>query len=184
MSEADALNLSGGLTQNDFALFGLTPSFDLDKPMLERLRQSLLRQVHPDRFSAEGSAAQRIAMQWTVRINEAYARLKDPLSRATYLCHLNGVNTSARPTLSPDMLMQQMQWREELDEANASDVLALIQKAKSFFDQGLAQLHALCDQQAAWDDVLKHVQGLMFVQKFIQDVQARLDRDWDESLDV
>jgi molecular chaperone HscB len=28
-------------------------------------------------------------MQWSVRINEAYQRLKDPLRRASYLCELH-----------------------------------------------------------------------------------------------
>jgi molecular chaperone HscB len=37
--------------------------------------------VHPDRFAAQGAAAQRVAMQWSVRVNEAYQRLKDPLQR-------------------------------------------------------------------------------------------------------
>ena len=58
-------------------------------------------------------------MQWSVRINEAYQRLKDPLRRAAYLCELGGAsiqaeNNTAMPTA---FLMQQMSWREALDEA-------------------------------------------------------------------
>ena len=34
----------------------------------------------PDRFGR--GAARRVAMQWAVRVNEAYQRLKDPLQRA------------------------------------------------------------------------------------------------------
>jgi molecular chaperone HscB len=49
---------------------------------------SMQREAHPDRFAAQGAAAQRVAMQWSVRINEAYQRLKDPLKRAAYLCEL------------------------------------------------------------------------------------------------
>ena len=47
--------------------------------MLDARWRALQAQVHPDRFAAEGAAAQRVAMQWAVRVNEAYRRLKDPL---------------------------------------------------------------------------------------------------------
>ena len=56
--------------------------------MLDARWKELQREAHPDRFAAHGAAAQRLAMQWSVRINEAYQRLKDPLKRAAYLCEL------------------------------------------------------------------------------------------------
>jgi len=61
--------------------------------------RALQAEVHPDRFAAEGAAAQRIAMQWAVRVNEAYRRLKDPIKRAAYLCELNGAAIEPRTTL-------------------------------------------------------------------------------------
>jgi molecular chaperone HscB len=85
--------------------------------------KELQREAHPDRFAAQGAAAQRVAMQWSVRINEAYQRLKDPLKRAAYLCELHGApiqaeNNTAMPAR---FLMQQMEWREALDEAQQDE---------------------------------------------------------------
>jgi Fe-S protein assembly co-chaperone HscB len=56
--------------------------FALDRAVLDTRWRALQAEVHPDRFAADGASAQRVAMQWSVRVNEAYRRLKDPLARA------------------------------------------------------------------------------------------------------
>jgi molecular chaperone HscB len=58
-------------------------------------------------------------MQWSVRINEAYQRLKDPLKRAAYLCELAGapVRAEDNTAMPAAFLMQQMEWREALEDA-------------------------------------------------------------------
>ena len=78
------------LQSNDFALFGVPEQFAQDTAQLAERWKTLQKEAHPDRFAAQGAAAQRVAMQWSVRINEAYQRLKDPLKRAAYLCELHG----------------------------------------------------------------------------------------------
>jgi len=107
------------LQSTDFELFELPEQFGQDRAVIDARWKDLQRQAHPDKFVAQGGAAQRLAMQWSVRINEAYARLKDPLKRAAYLCELHGApiqaeNNTAMPAA---FLMQQMQWREALEEA-------------------------------------------------------------------
>eukprot|EP01032_Pedospumella_encystans_P018833 gene18833-21428_t len=92
-----------------------------DRAQLDARWKALQREAHPDRFAAEGAAAQRVAMQWSVRINEAYQRLKDPLKRAAYLCEMQGApvqaeNNTAMPAA---FLMQQMEWRESLEDTDS-----------------------------------------------------------------
>ena len=72
------------IDDDDFTLFGLAERFALDTALLDQRRRELQVRVHPDRFAAQGAAAQRIAMQWSVRVNQAYRRLKDPLLRAKF----------------------------------------------------------------------------------------------------
>ena len=115
------------LQASDFELFGLPSAFSLDRAQLDLQWKSLQREAHPDRFASEGATAQRIAMQWSVRINEAYNRLKDPLKRAAYLCELNGaaVNAENNTSMPPAFLMQQMEWREALDDYKAVKVVVI-----------------------------------------------------------
>ena len=113
------------LQSDDFELMGLPRQFVLDRDLLDARWKELQKQAHPDRFSAEGGVAQRIAMQWSVRINEAYQRLKHPLKRAAYLCELYGVPVRAEDNtaMPAAFLMQQMEWREALEEAETEDAI-------------------------------------------------------------
>ncbi len=114
---------------DDFTLLGLPRTFALERAQLDAAWKALQARVHPDRFAAEGAASQRVAMQWAVRVNEAHQRLKDPLKRAAYLCELAGVpvNAENNTAMPGAFLMQQMQWREALEEAgSAADVRALM----------------------------------------------------------
>lgn len=74
--------------------------------------------VHPDRFATGSAAEKRVAMQWSSQANEAYRILKDPMSRARYLCELAGIDlqTETSTVMSPDFLMRQMSWHEQLDQ--------------------------------------------------------------------
>ncbi|HEU6455943.1 MAG TPA: Fe-S protein assembly co-chaperone HscB, partial [Roseateles sp.] len=113
------------LTDNDFQLFGLPETQAQVRADIDARWKALQAEVHPDRFAAEGAAAQRVAMQWAMRVNEAYQRLKDPLKRAAYLCELRGApvqaeNNTQMPTA---FLMQQMEWREALDDAGSETAL-------------------------------------------------------------
>ncbi|MDP2742243.1 MAG: Fe-S protein assembly co-chaperone HscB, partial [Hydrogenophaga sp.] len=101
------------LQSNDFEIFGLAPGFAVDRAALDERWKALQREAHPDRFSTADAQAQRQAMQWSVRINEAYQRLKDPLKRASYLCELHGAPIGAEDNtaMPAAFLMQQMEWR-------------------------------------------------------------------------
>ena len=107
------------LQSNDFELFGVPERFAQDRAALDARWKELQKEAHPDKFAAQGVAAQRVAMQWSVRINEAYQRLKDPLRRAAYLCELHGAPIQAHDNtaMPPAFLMQQMEWREALEDA-------------------------------------------------------------------
>jgi molecular chaperone HscB len=168
------------LDDDDFALFDLPRRHAIDRSDLDQRWRSLQSEVHPDRFAAQGDAAQRLAMQWAVRVNEAYQRLKDPLRRAAYLCELAGVpidaeSNTAMPTA---FLMQQMSWREALDDAaDGPTVQALDDEVDRAERDMLTTLAVTLDEQHDPKAAAEQVRALMFVRRFRQDVERRLDND-------
>lgn len=111
-----------------FALFQLPEQFSVDQVKLEDNYRALAAQCHPDRFAAKSAFEQKQAMLMTATINEAYRILSHPLDRAAYLLQQKGIDADApeHTRFPEEFLMQQMQWREDLAEAQQSgDVTAL-----------------------------------------------------------
>lgn len=167
------------LQSNDFVLFGLPERFEQDRATLDQRWKDLQRQAHPDRFTADATTAQRVAMQWSVRINEAYQRLKNPLKRAAYLCELRGApvqaeNNTAMPAA---FLMQQMAWREALEEATtAPDLEALQTQTRAAGQALMGEVAQALDADLDATRAVQSVRALMFVERFASEVEGRLDQ--------
>jgi molecular chaperone HscB len=167
------------LTDNDFVLFGLPERFALDRADLDARWRKLQASAHPDKFAAEGAAAQRVAMQWSVRINEAYRRLREPLARAAYLCELRGapVDAHSNTAMPAAFLAQQMHWREALDDAaDDAGALAALEAEVCSAEQRLHDdVARLLDEAGDAPAAAQQVRALMFVQKFRRDLADRLE---------
>jgi molecular chaperone HscB len=167
------------LQDDDFTLFGLKPTFAQDRATLDARWKDLQREAHPDKFASHGAAAQRVAMQWSVRINEAYQRLKDPLHRAAYLCELAGfpINAHSNTAMPAQFLLQQMEWREALDDAaDAPAIEQLVVEVQAARHDLLQHCAQSFDEQNNAAAAVDSVRALMFLDKFAQDMNARLDR--------
>ncbi len=174
-----ALPLSAQLAVSDFELFGVPAQFVQDRAHLDARWKDLQREAHPDKFASQGTAAQRVAMQWSVRINEAYQRLKDPMRRAAYLCELGDApiqaeNNTAMPAA---FLMQHMEWREAMDEATEVAALeALLDEVQQAHKTALQHCAQLIDTAHDLAAAAQQVRGLMFIEKFLRDIEARIDQ--------
>ncbi len=108
------------MTMTYFTLSSISPAFDLDLQALEAAYFTAQRQYHPDRFAGKPAAERQQAMQRSADINQAYETLKNPLKRAQYLLHLQGITVgteqdSVKP--SQELLMETMEWREHCRSA-------------------------------------------------------------------
>jgi molecular chaperone HscB len=166
------------LSSDDFELFGIPRRFAQDRAGLDARWRALQAEVHPDRFASDGAAAQRVAVQWSVRVNEAYQRLKDPLRRAAHLCELAGVPIDAEnnTAMPPAFLTQQLEWREALDEADdEAAVGALSTQVEARRRAALDELAATIDERADWRAAAQQVRALMFIARFAEDIDRRLE---------
>jgi len=167
------------LQSTDFELFGVPAQFAQDRAALDARWKDLQREAHPDKFAAQGSAAKRVAMQWSVRINEAYQRLKDPLRRASYLCELNGapINAEKNTAMPTEFLIQQMAWREALDAAKTVENMNKIAfESNEYGREQLLKIEQSIDIKYDFISAATQVRSLMFIERFQTEVEARIDQ--------
>jgi molecular chaperone HscB len=163
-----------------FALFDLPPRFAIDEASLQQAYRRVQEQVHPDRFAAAGAAERRVAMQWAARANEAYRTLRSPVSRAAYLCERNGqaIEAESNTAMPAGFLMQQMQWREELEQARGGDhasARALAREVQARREEVLARVAGALDQRQDYAEAAAGVRELHFIDRFRDELAAFLD---------
>jgi len=164
------------ISQTHFALFGLPQSYALDRNQLDASYRELQNTVHPDRFAAQPDAEQRVAMQWATQVNEAYQTLKHPVSRGVYLLRLQGIDAldASNTKMAPAFLMQQMEWREAIEEARAGkrvDALdALSDDLRAMHRRIETQLSELIDTAKDYEGAREAVRQLRFMDKLIAEL--------------
>ncbi|MGS0756278.1 Fe-S protein assembly co-chaperone HscB, partial [Roseateles sp. GG27B] len=164
------------LDDDDFKLFGLPQQQAQQRAEIETRWKDLQAQVHPDKFVADGPAAQRLAMQWAMRVNEAHQRLRDPLKRAAYLCELRGVPLQANENtrMPVAFLMEQMAWREALDDAHQLAAVEALDAEVDLREAALLdEVQCLLDERSDTPTAAEQVRALMFVARFRSDIQKR-----------
>jgi len=102
--------------------------------------------------------------------------LRDPLLRARYLCEQAGVDlqTESNTAMDPAFLMQQMQWREMLDEARQDPAAfaALDAELQQARQEMRATLATLLDTRRDFAAAGIKVREWMFVEKLAQELAA------------
>lgn len=141
-----------------FNLFQLEPSFNIDTEALEQTYRALAARFHPDKFASASAFEQKQAVMMSSTINDAYRTLKNPIDRAAYLLKSQNIDADApeHTSFSPEFLMQQMEWRETLMDAqmeqNHDAIRALeqeIQEAQNNLYQDLQQAFEQQDYESA-----------------------------------
>ncbi|MEQ9106870.1 MAG: Fe-S protein assembly co-chaperone HscB [Limnobacter sp.] len=171
------------LSDSDFDIFGLPCQFKLDSAALSASYLRLQSQTHPDRFANSGSQEKRLAVQWATRINEAYKRLQNPMERAIYWCELNGENPRGQQSkLPPSLLMQQIEWREALEEIDGvGDLENLLDEVATEKKRCLDLIAQQIDSENNAQAANGTAQALLFIDKFMIELTRKLEQLEDAS---
>jgi molecular chaperone HscB len=165
-------------SRNHFELFGLPQRFRFDLDTLDRAYRELQSDVHPDRFARASETEQRLALQSSARVNEAYRALKDPVARARYLLSLHGIDAFAEndTALPVEFLECQLARREAVEDAYAgrdtqglAALLAAVGADAAVLEQ---RLSVLLDTEGAWEAARTHVREFRFLDKLAADIET------------
>jgi len=168
--------------QNDyFQLFALPEQFEIDTKLLDANFRKIQSTSHPDRFVTAGAAEKLASMQLATLSNEAYGTLKNTARRAKYLLEKQGIDAVAdtNTALPMDFLMQQMEWREQLDDAkSAKDIPALDQLHNALRTEASAlesELANLFDHEKNYAAATEVTRKLIFIDKVCSDIQQAIE---------
>ena len=170
---------------NPFALFDLPVAFQVDSALLNERYLVLQKSLHPDNFSAASAQEQRLAIQKSAEINDALRILKDPITRADSIIAINTgetENPEEKSNNDIDFLMQQMEWRETLENIenrqDTDELTAFAQEINQIRHAILSELSTALDAQQ-WDIARAITDKLRFIKK----LQAEIERVEETLLD-
>jgi len=170
------------VTQSYYALFGLEPVFNIDLTTLENNFRKIQSEAHPDRFVTNSAIEKLKSMQLATLANEAYQTLKHPANRAKYLLELQGIvaisdTNTAMPT---DFLMQQMDWREALEDAKAAKDIEALENLLREMQQEANVLNMnlvlLIDDKHDYATATETTRKLIFIDKVCADINKALEK--------
>ncbi len=152
--------------------------FTLDDEVLSERYRQLQKLTHPDKYADASAQEQRLAVQYSAFVNQAFNTLKQPLSRAQYLLELAGWDAKrvAAQKVAGDFLMEQMELREKL--ASVHDLVEpevviehLLTEVSSDWQQHATELSQAMDS-GEWDDAASAVVKMQYLDKLRAETEA------------
>jgi len=163
---------------NFFTLLQLPETFIIDLKKLDQNYQSIQKEIHPDRFASLADEAKIVSIKKAAQVNDAYQTLKSPIRRAEYLLHLYDIDIhDEKYTAVPqDFLMQQMEWREELEthKQNKEALEKLASGIQRNKNEIMSQLPEFFENKNDLSSAIKLTRELNFIEKIEQHINDAL----------
>ena len=141
--------------------------FNIDLDRLQKSYRIIQAEIHPDKFVSASQIEKEQSLIKSTEINDAYQTLKNPIKRARYLIQINLNSKENNSTLSPDFLMQQMEWEEHLESISKQKVELekFSHLINSKYQKNIIALEKVCDKDNNWNGAMEILNELQFVEK-------------------
>jgi molecular chaperone HscB len=164
-----------------FAFFGIEPRLALDAAALQKRFYELSRQWHPDRYASRPAADQRLALENTAILNDAFRTLREPVARAEYVLSRNGLDISEQGTANvpSELLEEALDLNMALEEAEGPEELAPMRfRYAAMLGAIDGELEGLFRE---WDSgggaaALQKIRGVLNRRKYISNLVQKLNK--------
>jgi molecular chaperone HscB len=169
-------------SSSPFEVLGVPFVFSLDENELERRHRDLSKALHPDRYAGRPSSERREALSRAITVNEAFRKLRDPISRAEALLERMGRGVTETNQAKPDpaLLMQVMEEREALSAArragDRSRIEGIAAQASGRTEDATERMaDAFSEEPIPVERVIKLLGELRYLRRLKEEAGAALD---------
>lgn len=158
-----------------FSIFGIEPSVDIDKKVLEAKFAELIKIIHPDRFIYKSADEKLIAEKNTSTINKAYQVLSSDITLCEYILNII-YNIDDNTILNNDneFLMEKMELYDQLNSITSiSECHAFSDKLYAIYNMRLLKLKNNI-RKGYIDNQNKELQKIKFIQHFINALETKV----------
>ena len=191
--------------RSHYALLNVPERFSIDSKAMELSMKNLQKMLHPDKFSSRGASSSSSAScgggddggdgdkereyseEISARVNEAYGKLRDPLSRAKYLFGLKAgaaydaeekEGEETREEVSPELLFLVMEVREAIEDADgdAEELMKLKGENEERMEEAKRRVGEAFDEDAVFDEdkARKAIVELTYFERIRKELIERL----------
>jgi len=191
--------------RSHYALLNVPERFSIDSKAMELSMKNLQKMLHPDKFSSGGASSSSSASgggggddddgdkereyseEISARVNEAYGKLRDPLSRAKYLFGLKSgaaydaeekEGEETREEVPPELLFLVMEVREAIEDADgdAEELMKLKGENEERMEEAKRRVGEAFDEDAVFDEdkARKAIVELTYFERIRKELIERL----------
>jgi len=150
--------------------------FNIDLNKLQKSYRIIQAEIHPDKFVSASQIEKNQSLIKSTEINEGYQILKNPIKRAKYLINLNSNSKKNNAALTPNFLMQQMEWEEHLE--SISKEKKELEKFRLLIDgaykKNISNIENLCDKEN-WNGALEILNEIQFIGKLNDKITQQIN---------
>ncbi|KAL0842866.1 hypothetical protein Bca101_016111 [Brassica carinata] len=166
-----------------FQIFGLEKKYELEREKkyeldagsLEGKYKDWQKKLHPDLVHNKSQRERDYAAEQSAKVTEACRTLTKRLSRAMYIMKLNGKNVNEEETVTdPTLLMEMMELREAIAEADDSKELNQIQSQVQEKLNQWSDSFANEFESQRFDEAVKCIQRMTYYTRACEEIVKKL----------